>query len=166
MSAPVRLRGSTYVLLAGLACLAASVQAADPPNESGEVEEAHSDPIIVLGDRRNDASSVLRSGLGPLDVSRAVQVFSRTLLDEVRPETIDDALTLISNVAYQGDTDGRENAFLIRGFQSRKPRSDQGAKLGLVWRKQSWRTGQYARQAPACTRPCRIRGRIRYRRDV
>tara|TARA_R110000751_G_scaffold2018_18_gene10632 strand:+ start:413105 stop:415246 length:2142 start_codon:yes stop_codon:yes gene_type:complete len=118
MSAPVRLRGSTYVLLAGLACLAASVQAADPPNESGEVEEAHSDPIIVLGDRRNDASSVLRSGLGPLDVSRAVQVFSRTLLDEVRPETIDDALTLISNVAYQGDTDGRENAFLIRGFQS------------------------------------------------
>ena len=87
-------------------------------DERTDPETAHSEAIIVLGERRNDASSLLRSGLGPGDVPWSVQVIPSSALEEVRPEAIEDALALVSNVAFQGDSDGRENAFVLRGFQA------------------------------------------------
>ncbi len=89
--------------------------AADAPSDP---KATHSDAIVVLGQRHSDASSLLRGGLEPSEVPGSLQVLPQTLLEEVRPEAIEDALTLVSNVVFQGDSDGRENAFLLRGFQA------------------------------------------------
>ena len=127
----------------------------------------------MLGERRNDASSLLRSGLRPGDGPWSVQVIPASALEEVRPEAIEDALTLVSNVAFQGDSDGRENAFVLRGFQATAVLRDgfrvetfggvadpelynlealeviKGPQAVLFGGRQSRRSDQYAGQATA-----------------
>ena len=46
-----------------------------------------------------------------------MQIISDDLIDAVRPYAIEDILTLASNTAFLGDNDGRENSFVMRGFQ-------------------------------------------------
>ena len=62
----------------------------------------------MVGQRPSEASSLLRSGLEPREVPWSVQVIPQSLLEEVRPEAIEDALTLVSNVVFQGNSDGRK----------------------------------------------------------
>ncbi len=74
-------------------------------------------PIEVLGEYRNNASSILRNGLEPEEMPRSVQVIPKDLIEEVKPEALEGVLALTSNAAFLGDNDGRENTFTLRGFQ-------------------------------------------------
>ncbi len=96
----------------------ASQQSGKADDERSKPKATQSESIVVVGQRPSEASSLLRSGLEPREVPWSVQVIPQSLLEEVRPEAIEDALTLVSNVVFQGNSDGRENAFLLRGFQA------------------------------------------------
>ena len=77
--------------------------------DRADPEADRANTIVVLGERRNEASSILRTGVEPMKIPWSIQVIPESILKEVRPEALEDALTLVSNVAFQGDSDGREN---------------------------------------------------------
>lgn len=116
-------------------------QEGEASQQSGKADEARSKPkatqsesIVVVGQRPSEATSLLRSGSEPREVPWSVQVVPQSLMEEVRPEAIEDALTLVSNVVFQGNSDGRENAFLLRGFPSHRSPSGR-VPGGKLWRR-------------------------------
>ena len=52
-----------------------------------------------------------------METPRSVQVFSREMIDDLDPAAIEDIVTRSANVVFLGDNDGRENTFIIRGFE-------------------------------------------------
>lgn len=58
-----------------------------------------------------------RIQLPVMETPRSVQVFSREVIDDLNPATIEDIVTRSANVVFLGDNDGRENTFIIRGFE-------------------------------------------------
>lgn len=91
----------------GAHAAAAASEEADP----GAVEE-----VVVQG-YRDESPDIGRNSLPPRDLPRSVQIISDDLIDAVRPYAIEDILTFASNTAFLGDNDGRENSFVMRGFQ-------------------------------------------------
>ena len=79
---------------------------------AADVEEE----IVVRG-YRDDSPDIGRNTLAPKELPRSVQIISDELIEAVDPYALEDVLTLASNTAFLGDNDGRENSFVMRGFQ-------------------------------------------------
>ncbi|MEM8547509.1 MAG: TonB-dependent siderophore receptor [Pseudomonadota bacterium] len=101
------------LLLAGP--VLAAVDAPQPVQADADqsVEE-----IIVYGTQDSGLASVGRNALTASEQARSVQIFDDDLLQAFKPERLEDVLTLSSNVVFFGNNDGRETAFVVRGFQS------------------------------------------------
>ncbi len=72
---------------------------------------------MVIKGYRDDSPDIGRNSLRPKELPRSVQIISDELIEAVQPYAIEDVLTLASNTAFLGDNDGRENSFVMRGFQ-------------------------------------------------
>lgn len=107
---------SLITLSAGLSlCFSPSVQA----NDSKETDLPE---ITVIGAQEGykatNISTVGRTQLDASEQPRAIQVYSQQVLEDIQPASIEDIVTLAPNVMYLGDNDGRDNTFVIRGFQN------------------------------------------------
>ncbi len=72
---------------------------------------------VVVRGYRDESPDIGRNSLPPRELPRSVQIISDDLIDAIRPYALEDILTLASNTAFLGDNDGRENSFVMRGFQ-------------------------------------------------
>lgn len=80
---------------------------------SSNIEE-----IEVFGQEIVKDVSIGRNLLEADELGRSVQIIRAPLIENIKPNAIEDILSLSSNVAFLGDDDGRENSFVLRGFQS------------------------------------------------
>ncbi len=99
-----------------MAAAAVSAAAVIPPSLAAEDPAAIEEEIVVRG-YRDDSPDIGRNSLSPKELPRSVQIISDELIEAVDPHAIEDVLTLASNTAFLGDNDGRENSFVMRGFQ-------------------------------------------------
>ena len=74
--------------------------------------------IEVFADRVVEDTSIGRNLLDVREMGRSIQIIDNSLIETVKPVAIEDILFLSSNVSYLGDNDGRENSFVMRGFQA------------------------------------------------
>ena len=98
----------------GLA-LSSPVLAQDSPErpETGQLET-----IEVFADRVVEDTSIGRNLLDVREMGRSIQIIDNSLIETVKPVAIEDILSFSSNISYLGDNDGRENNFVVRGFQT------------------------------------------------
>ncbi len=94
-----------------------SVQAMEVDDDL-QLAAAHIEEVEVFADKIVKDVSIGRNLLDADELGRSVQVISAPLIDNIKPTAIEDILVLSSNVAFLGDNDGRENTFVLRGFQS------------------------------------------------
>ena len=87
------------------------------PARAAAQDTATFEEEIVVRGYRDDSPDIGRNSLTPKELPRSVQIISDELIDAVDPYAIEDVLTLASNTAFLGDNDGRENSFVMRGFQ-------------------------------------------------
>ena len=87
------------------------------PHELAAEDTAAVEEEIVVRGYRDDSPDIGRNSLAPKELPRSVQIISDELIEAVDPYAIEDVLTLASNTAFLGDNDGRENSFVMRGFQ-------------------------------------------------
>ena len=66
----------------------------------------------------NEKPSVLRGPVALEDVPRNIRVFSENEVQKIRPQGLEEIVTLAPNVAFGGPADGREHSFLVRGFDA------------------------------------------------
>ncbi len=66
----------------------------------------------------NEKPSVLRGPVALEDVPRNIRVFSEDEVQKIRPQGLEEIVTLAPNVAFGGPGDGREHSFLVRGFDA------------------------------------------------
>ncbi|MEL7043600.1 MAG: TonB-dependent siderophore receptor [Pseudomonadota bacterium] len=100
--------------------LAIAVAAALPLSGHGATPEPITsiEEVIVLGTQDGGVVSVGRNSLDAAEQARSIQIFDANLIQELKPANIEDLLVLSSNVNFQGNNDGRETAFVVRGFRS------------------------------------------------
>ncbi len=99
------------------AALTAGMITLIPERAAAEGAVGVEEEIIVRG-YRDDSPDIGRNTLTPNELPRSVQIISDELIEAVDPRAIENVLTLASNTAFLGDNDGRENSFVMRGFQS------------------------------------------------
>ena len=104
--------GHWAAMVAATASIAAFIPASWAADHAPGIEEE----IVVRG-YRDDSPDIGRNSLAPRELPRSVQIISDDLIEAVDPYAIEDVLTLASNTAFLGDNDGRENSFVMRGFQ-------------------------------------------------
>ena len=83
------------------------------PHKTRQLSRKRSSSAVIGTTPRISAATRLT----PKELPRSVQIISDELIDAVDPYAIEDVLTLASNTAFLGDNDGRENSFVMRGFQ-------------------------------------------------
>lgn len=66
----------------------------------------------------NEKPSVLRGPVALEDVPRNIRVFSEDEIQKIRPQGLEEIVTLAPNVTFGGPGDGREHSFLVRGFDA------------------------------------------------
>lgn len=74
--------------------------------------------ITIIGTQDSGEVSVGRNSLSAEEQARSIQIFDSALVQALKPNDIQDVLTLSSNVVFTGNADGRENTFAIRGFNN------------------------------------------------
>lgn len=57
-----------------------------------------------------------RSGIELEDSAKSIQVYNEDFISDYQPQSLTDIVTMSSNVAYAGDSHGRNNNYIIRGF--------------------------------------------------
>lgn len=104
------------LLFSGLVLLALSspVLAQGSPDRAGNTQL---ETIEVFADRVVEDTSIGRNLLDVREMGRSIQIIDNSLIETVKPVAIEDILSLSSNISYLGDNDGRENSFVVRGFQ-------------------------------------------------
>ncbi len=80
-------------------------------------EERIIEEVEVFGEQTVKDTSIGRNLLDVGEMGRSVQIIDAQLIEEIKPVAIEDILSLSSNLSYLGDNDGRENTFVLRGFQ-------------------------------------------------
>ena len=111
-----RLHLAVALLISGLGlALSPSVPAQDSADRSGNTQL---ETIEVFADRVVEDTSIGRNLLDVREMGRSIQVIDNSLIETVKPVAIEDILFLSSNISYLGDNDGRENNFVVRGFQT------------------------------------------------
>lgn len=66
----------------------------------------------------NGDYATTRSNVALDDMPESVQVFNEHFIRDSQPESIEDIVTMASNVISLGDNNGRENVFALRGFMN------------------------------------------------
>ncbi|RXJ99211.1 TonB-dependent siderophore receptor [Arcobacter sp. CECT 8986] len=57
-----------------------------------------------------------RTGIELDDSAKSIQVYNEDFISDYQPQSLTDIVTMSSNVAYAGDSHGRNNNYIIRGF--------------------------------------------------
>lgn len=98
--------------------LAASISHAETPETADAAEQPHRlETTDVIGEREvQPKPTISRSQLEADELTRPVQVYDRSVIEDIQPARIEQVFTLSPNVTYQGTGDGRDNSFVIRGF--------------------------------------------------
>ena len=110
------LRLAATLLISGLGLVLSSpVLAQDSPDRSGNTQL---ETIEVFADRVVEDTSIGRNLLDVREMGRSIQIIDNSLIETIKPVAIEDILALSSNISYLGDNDGRENNFVVRGFQT------------------------------------------------
>ena len=110
------LRLAATLLISGLGLVLSSpVLSQDPQDRYGN---AQLETIEVFADRVVEDTSIGRNLLDVREMGRSIQIIDNSLIETVKPVAIEDILSLSSNISYLGDNDGRENNFVVRGFQT------------------------------------------------
>ena len=99
-------------LTLGISPLASAQDAAE---RSGT---ARMETVEVFANRVVNDTSIGRNLLDVREMGRSIQIIDNSLIETVKPVAIEDILAFSSNISYLGDNDGRENSFVMRGFQS------------------------------------------------
>jgi iron complex outermembrane recepter protein len=60
--------------------------------------------------------NINRTNIDIEDTAKSIQVFNKNFIQDSQAQSLEDIITMSSNVAYQGNKQGRENIFSIRGF--------------------------------------------------
>ncbi|MEM8827108.1 MAG: TonB-dependent receptor, partial [Pseudomonadota bacterium] len=76
------------------------------------------DMIIVTGSQSAGVVAVGRNALAKSEQARSIQIYDDKIVQDLKPEALEDLVTLSANVSFAGNTDGREVRFNIRGFDN------------------------------------------------
>ena len=108
--------GPSVLALASIP-FAASAQDFDRPQGD---EQARDDGtvIIVTGAQSEGEVSVGRNSLAKEEQPRSIQIYDAELVQQLKPQALEDLVTLSANVTFDGNNDGREVRFNIRGFEN------------------------------------------------
>ncbi|MEM7665514.1 MAG: TonB-dependent receptor [Pseudomonadota bacterium] len=74
--------------------------------------------IIVTGSQSEGEVSVGRNALKKEEQPRSIQIYDDELVQDLKPRALEDLVTLSANVTFDGNNDGREVRFNIRGFDN------------------------------------------------
>ncbi len=84
----------------------------------GSGDQQTIEELVIVGTQDSGVVSVGRNSLDASEQSRSIQIFEEDFLQLLKPANIEDVLILSSNVVFSGTSDGRENSFSVRGFDS------------------------------------------------
>ncbi|MEM6708940.1 MAG: TonB-dependent receptor, partial [Pseudomonadota bacterium] len=101
------------VLVSTLCTALASAPAIAAQAGGGAIEE-----IVVTGSQSTGAVSVGRNALSAIEQPRSIQIFDAELVQDFKPRALEDLVTLSANVTFDGNNDGREVRFNVRGFDN------------------------------------------------
>lgn len=98
--------------------LTAASQSALAQQTTADVSDDDIETIIVTGTQSAGEVSVGRNALDKLEQPRSIQIFGEDLVQEFKPRALEDLVTLSANVTFDGNNDGREVRFNVRGFNN------------------------------------------------
>lgn len=70
----------------------------------------------ITVEAKSDYTKLNRNNINIGDTPKSIQVFNEALIKDLQPQSIEEIITMSSNVVSFGDNNGRENEFAIRGF--------------------------------------------------
>ncbi|MEM7703306.1 MAG: TonB-dependent receptor [Pseudomonadota bacterium] len=109
--------GASILAVAALA-QPALAQATDQSADSQGVGDIDDGGIIVTGSQSEGEVSVGRNALRKEEQPRSIQIYDDALVQDLKPRALEDLVTLSANVTFDGNNDGREVRFNIRGFDN------------------------------------------------
>ena len=97
--------------------LAASQTAYAEEKASNKADTKKLDNVTVVATDRDSSyltdskPTTNRSNVELEDISRSVQIFNEQIIEDIQPQSIEEIVTLSSNTAYSGDSNGRGGDF-------------------------------------------------------
>lgn len=88
------------------------------PAAAQDTETERATTIIVTGSQSEGEVSVGRNALNKEELPRSIQIYDAELIQELNPPALEDLVTLSANVTFDGNNDGREVRFAVRGFDN------------------------------------------------
>ncbi|MEM0910786.1 MAG: TonB-dependent siderophore receptor [Pseudomonadota bacterium] len=101
---------------AALMILSTITHAEEVPSDTSEASDY--EVIQIVGSSRDSKTGLSRTNVELEDMSRSVQIFGEEIIEVLQPQSIEEIVTLSSNTAYSGDSNGRGETFSVRGFDA------------------------------------------------
>ena len=121
-----------------LLMLAASQTAYAEEKASNKADTKKLENVTVVATDRDSSyltdskPTTNRSNVELEDISRSVQIFNEQIIEDIQPQSIEEIVTLSSNTAYSGDSNGRGETFKLRGFDAPVFRDGIRADFGFA----------------------------------